>query len=483
MSLSNFIKRIQNIMRKDKGVGTNDVLILEQLVWLLFLYVYDCKEEEWELYDDNYKSIIPEKYRWRTWAVDNKNGKALTGDDLLNFIDRELLPALKNLEIDETTERRKSIVKSVFEDANNYMKSGTYLRQLINLINEMDFDDIEERHSFNIIYEELLVGLQTAGNSGQYFTPRPLTSFMAEMVDLKIGDTVADYACGTGGFLASAYDIFKSQAKTVEENEIINKSIYGAEKFHLPYLLSVTNLILHGIDVPNIDHKDSFSDNVREFTDKDKVSVILMNPPFGSKSEDKAIQSNFPAEFQTSETADLFLALITFRIKVNGRVAVILPDGFMFGNDNTKLKLKEKLISEFNLHTIVRLSGSVFAPYTSIATNILFFDYNQTGTKNIWYYEVPLPEGYKAFSKTKPMLSKHLDPVREWWNNRKESEYSWKVTKEEVIKRGYNLDIKNPNKPEEETYDPAELLQKYNEVNNEISKLQENLIKELKGLL
>ena len=482
MSLNNFIKRIQDIMRKDKGVGTNDVLILEQLVWLLFLFVYDCKEEEWELYEDNFKSVIPENLRWRNWAVDNKDGDASTGDSLLKFIDQELLPSLKTLEIDEFTERRKSIVKSIFEDSNNYMKNGTYFRQLVNLINEMDFQEIEERHAFNNIYEEMLRGLQSAGNSGQYFTPRALTSFTAEMVDLKIGDTVADYASGTGGFLTSAYEILKKQAKTVEDNEIINKSIYGAEKFHLPYLLGVTNLILHGIDVPNLEHKNSFSDNVREFRDKDKVSVILMNPPFGSKSEDQSIQTNFPSEFQTSETADLFMALIMHRIKVNGRVGLILPDGFMFG-DGVKLRLKEKLLNEFNLHTIIRLPGSVFAPYTSISTNILFFDYNQTGTEDVWYYELPLPDGYKAFSKTKSMQSKHFDPVREWWNNRTESEYSWKISKADIVKRGYNLDIKNPNKPEDEIHDPNVLLEHYNETCEEIKRIQGLLIEELKNLL
>ena len=482
MSLTNFTKRIQDIMRKDKGVGTNDVLILEQLVWLLFLFIYDYKEEEWGLYEDDFESIIPEALRWRNWAVDHKDGNALTGDSLLIFIDQKLLPNLKNLDIDETTQRRKSIIKSIFEDANNYMKNGTYFRQLVNLINEMNFEEIEERHAFNNIYEEMLRSLQTAGNNGQYFTPRALTTFTAEMTNLKIGDTVADLASGTGGFLTSAYEILKKQAKTVDDNEVINKSIYGAEKFHLPYLLGVTNLILHGIDVPNLEHKNSFSDNIREFSNKDKASVILMNPPFGSKSEDAAIQSNFPAEFQTSETADLFMALIMHKIKVNGRVGVILPDGFMFG-DGVKQRLKEKLLNEFNLHTIIKLPNSVFAPYTSIATNILFFDYNQTGTNDIWYYEVPLPEGYKAFSKTKLMLSKHFDPVREWWNDRKESEHSWKVTKDEVVKIGYNLDIKNPNKPEDEIYDPVILLQKYKTVSEEVKRLNGTLIEELKKLL
>jgi type I restriction enzyme M protein len=482
MSLTNFTKRIQDIMRKDKGVGTNDVLILEQLVWLLFLFIYDFKEEEWELYEDSYKSVIPEPYRWRNWAIDHRDGKALTGDALLTFIDQQLLPALKNLEIDESTERRKSIVKSIFEDANNYMKDGTYFRQLVNLINEMNFEELDERHAFNDIYEEMLRGLQTAGNNGQYFTPRALTSFTAEMVNLKIGDTVADYASGTGGFLTSAFEILKAQAKTIEENEIVNRSIYGAEKFHLPYLLGVTNLILHGIDVPNVDHKNSFSDNIREFRESDKVDVILMNPPFGSKSEDTAIQTNFPVEFQTSETADLFMALIMHRIKVGGRVGLILPDGFMFG-DGVKARLKEKLLNEFNLHTIIRLPGSVFAPYTPISTNILFFDNNQQGTQNVWFYELPLPEGYKAFSKTKPMLSKHFDSVRDWWNNRNESESSWKVSKDEIVGRNFNLDFKNPNKPEEESQDPEVLLEKYNELSEEIKLIQRKLLDELEGLL
>ncbi|MDN5371741.1 MAG: type restriction enzyme protein [Carnobacterium sp.] len=482
MSLGNFIKSIQNIMRKDKGVGTNDVLILEQLVWLLFLYIYDYKEEEWELHEDNYQSIIPEELRWRNWAVDEKDGNALTGDALLSFVDLQLLPTLKTLEIDETTEKRKAIVKSIFEDSNNYMKNGTYLRQLVNLINQMNFDEIEERHAFNDIYEELLRGLQTAGNNGQYFTPRALTEFTAEMLDIKLGETVADYAAGTGGFLTSAYRILENQAKTVEDYELINNSIYGVEKFHLPFLLGVTNLMLHGIDTPQMEHKNSFSDNVLEFSERDKVSVILMNPPFGSKSEDKSIQMNFPKEFQTAETADLFMALIMYRLKKNGRVGVILPDGFMFG-DGVKQRLKEKLFREFNMHTIVRLPGSVFAPYTSISTNILFFDNNQSGTEETWYYELPLPDGYKAFSKTKPMLSKHFDPIRTWWNSRKESEYSWKVSSEQILKGNYNLDIKNPNKPIEEIYEPEVLIEKYYEVDTKIKELQDSILDELRELL
>lgn len=482
MTLSNFIKKIQDVMRKDKGVGTNDVLILEQLVWLLFLYVYDFKEEEWELHEDDFASIIPENLRWRNWAVDEKDGNAMTGDTLLTFIDMELLPALRDLEIDETTEKRQAIVKSIFEDANNYMKNGTLLRQLVNIINQMNFEEVSERHAFNDIYEEMLRGLQAAGNSGQYFTPRALTDFTTEMMDIKIGDTVADYAAGTGGFLTSAFKILEKQARTVDDYEIINKSIIGAEKFHLPFLLGVTNLMLHGIDTPDLEHKNSFSDNVLDFQERDKVNVIVMNPPFGSKSEEAAIQLNFPAEFRTAETADLFMALIMYRLKANGRAGVILPDGFLFG-DGVKQRLKEKMLREFNLHTIVRLPGSVFAPYTSIATNILFFDNNQAGTKEVWYYDLPLPEGYKAFSKTKPMMSKHFDEVRAWWNNREETEHSWKVTREEIEKRNYNLDIKNPHKVVEEVHDPAELIALYDEVNLQIKSIQESLLTELRDLL
>lgn len=250
----------------------------------------------------------------------------------------------------------------------------------------------------------------------------------------------------------------------------------------MPYLLGVTNLILHGIESPLLDHKNSFSDNVRNFTEKDKFNCIVMNPPFGSKSEDKAIQSNFPSEFQSSETADLFMTLIMYSLKHNGRAGVILPDGFLFG-DGVKNRLKEKMLKEFNLHTIVRLPGSVFAPYTSISTNILFFDNNGTGTEDVWYYELPLPEGYKAFSKTKPMTIRHFDEVKAWWNDRKESEVSWKMSKEEIIKRNFNLDIKNPNTPEEETHDPVQLLGKLETVNDEIKRLQETLINELKSVL
>lgn len=457
MSIDNLIKRLQNIMRQDSGVD-GDAQRIGQIVWILFLKIYDAKEELWEFHDDDYESIIPEELRWREWAVDNKDGKAMTGDELLAFVNDILFPTLKSLEIDETTSRRSTIVKEVFEDAYNYMKNGVLLRQVINLIDEIDFTEIDERHAFNDIYETILKDLQSAGNSGEFYSPRATTEFIAEMINPRIGETVADFACGTGGFLISALEILQKQIKTVEDKEIVNKSLFGVEKKNLPHLLCMTNLLLHDIDEPNIMHGNSLERNVRDYKEEHRFDCIMMNPPYGG-TEEKIIQSNFPTELQTSETADLFVALILYRLKKNGRVGIILPDNFLFGNENSQKALKEKLLNECNLHTIVKLPAGVFAPYTSITTNILFFDKTEA-TKEIWYYDVPLPEGYRSFSKTKPFKSIHLDGVREWWNNRdKEDLNAYKVTIDEVVAKEYNLDFKNPNKlVEEKEYTLDELL-------------------------
>lgn len=457
MSIDNLIKRLQNIMRQDSGVD-GDAQRIGQIVWILFLKIYDAKEELWEFHDDDYGSIIPEELRWREWAVDNKDGKAMTGDELLTFVNDTLFPALKSLEIDETTPRKSAIVKEVFEDAYNYMKNGVLLRQVINLIDEIDFTELDERHAFNDIYETILKDLQSAGNSGEFYSPRATTEFIAEMINPQIGEKVADFACGTGGFLISALEILQKQIKTVEDKEIINDSLFGIEKKNLPHLLCMTNLLLHDIDEPNIIHGNSLERNVRDYKEEDRFDCIMMNPPYGG-TEEKIIQSNFPTELQTSETADLFVALILYRLKKNGRVGIILPDNFLFGNENSQKALKEKLLNECNLHTIVKLPAGVFAPYTSITTNILFLDKTEA-TKEIWYYDVPLPEGYRSFSKTKPFKSIHLDGVREWWNNRdKEDLNAYKVKIDEVIAKEYNLDFKNPNKlVEEKEYSLDELL-------------------------
>lgn len=481
MSIENLIKRLQNIMRQDAGVD-GDAQRIAQIVWIIFLKVYDAKEEIWEFHDDYYESIIPENLRWREWAVDNKDGQAITGEELLSFVNDELFPTLKNLEVDETTEKRSLIVKEVFEDAFNYMKDGTLLRQVINVTDEIDFTEAQERHSFNDIYETILKDLQSAGKSGEFYSPRPTTSFISEMLNPKIGDKCADFACGTGGFLISLLELLKKQEKTVQDKEIINNSLYGIEKKNLPYLLCITNLLLHDIDSPNIIHGNSLEKNVRDYKEDDKFDIIAMNPPYGGV-EQKNIQMNFPTELQTSETADLFVTTILYRLKQNGRCGIILPDNFLFGIENSQKALKEKLMNECNLHTIVKLPAGVFAPYTSITTNMLFFD--KTGaTEKIHYYDIPLPEGYKSFSKTKPFRDSHLDGVRAWWNNRDNGdENAYVVTKEEVIANGYNLDFKNPNKLVEEhksTLD--ELLSSMSEKSKNISSLLEKIAMELEGV-
>jgi len=481
MSIDNLIKRLQNIMRQDAGVD-GDAQRIAQIVWILFLKVYDAKEELWELHDDNYVSIIPKELRWRNWAVDSKDGEAMTGDNLLQFVNDKLFATLKSLEIDETTEKRSLIVKNVFEDAYNYMKNGILLRQVINEIDEIDFTEYEERHSFNDIYETILKDLQSAGKSGEFYTPRAITDFIAEILKPKIGEKIADFACGTGGFLTSMLGILEEQINTPEEKETVQKNIYGIEKKSLPHLLCMTNLLLHDIDEPNIDHMNSLSKAVREYKEHDKFGVIAMNPPFGGTEED-AIKMNFPVELQTSETADLFVTLILYRLKKNGRVGIVLPDNFLFGAENSQKVLKEKLLRECNLHTIVKLPMGVFSPYTSITTNILFFDKTEA-TKEIHYYDVPLPEGYRSFSKTKQFKSQHLDTVRAWWNNRGcEDKNSYVATIDDVKKSEYNLDIKNPNKVDEKyDYTLVELLTSMNKKASNIKRLIDKITEALEGV-
>lgn len=481
MSIDNLIKRLQNIMRQDAGVD-GDAQRIAQIVWILFLKVYDAKEELWELHDDNYVSIIPEELRWRNWAVDNKDGEAMTGDTLLEFVNEKVFPALKSLEIDETTEKRSTIVKNVFEDAYNYMKNGVLLRQVINAIDEIDFTEYGERHAFNDIYETILKDLQSAGKSGEFYTPRAITDFIAEMLKPQIGEKIADFACGTGGFLTSILNVLEEQIKTPQDKEIVQKNIYGIEKKALPHLLCMTNLLLHDIDEPNIDHMNSLAKAVREYKEEDKFNVIIMNPPYGG-TEEESIKINFPVEIQTTETADLFVALILYRLKKNGRVGIVLPDNFLFGIENSQKALKEKLLNECNLHTIVKLPQGVFAPYTSITTNILFFD--KTGpTKEIYYYDIPLPEGYRSFSKTKPFKSEHLDVVRDWWNNRNgDNNNSYVVMIDEVKQAGYNLDFKNPNKiNQEHECTLVELLTSMDEQARNIKSLVAKLTEALEGV-
>lgn len=462
MSITSFVKRIQDITRNDAGVN-GDAQRIEQMSWLLFLKIYDSRELVWELEEDDYESIIPEDLKWRNWAHAEKGEQVLTGDDLLDFVNNRLFKELKELEITPNMPIRKSIVKSAFEDANNYMKNGVLLRQVINVIDEVDFNSPEDQHSFNDIYEKILKDIQSAGNSGEFYTPRAATDFIAEMLDPKLGETMADLACGTGGFLTSTLNYLSKQRKTSEDIQKYNQAVFGIEKKAFPHLLAVTNLFLHEIDDPKIIHGNTLEKNVREYTDDEKFDLIMMNPPFGG-SELDTIKNNFPAELRSSETADLFMAVIMYRLKENGRVGVILPDGFLFG-EGVKTRLKEKLVEEFNLHTIIRLPHSVFAPYTGIHTNILFFDKTKK-TEQTWFYRLDMPEGYKNFSKTKPMKSEHFNPVREWWTSREEilegNFYKAKsFTPSELADLNYNFDQCGFPKEEEEILEPLELIQNY----------------------
>jgi len=449
---SGFIKRIRDIMRMDAGIN-GDAQRIEQMVWMLFLKVYDAKEDDWELNEDNYTSIIPDDCRWRNWAQADDNGHAMTGDKLLNFVNNTLFPTLKELPVTPETPIKKAIVKSTFEDANNYMKDGVYLRQVVDVIDEIEFDDVKESHDFGFVYEEILRDLQSAGSSGEFYTPRAITELMALMIKPKLGEKMADFACGTGGFITSWLGQLQKQVKNTEARKQFDDSIYGIEKKPFPYLLCVTNMLLHDIEVPNIYHTNSLKHNLLDYTDEDKFDVILMNPPYGGH-EDKSIQSFFPDDLASSETADLFLSVIMYRLKKNGRAAVVIPDSFLTGTDSAKVAIKKKLFSEFNVHTIIRLPNSCFAPYTPIATNLVFFE-NKGVTKKTWFYRYDLIKGQKFSMKKNPITLEKLGAIVEWWDKRveiqdeKEDESqrdSWKakeVSVEEIADNGYDLGFCN----------------------------------------
>lgn len=463
-NLSNFVKRVRDIMRNDAGIN-GDAQRIEQIAWMLFLKVYDAKENDWEWDEKNYQSIIPEPCRWRNWAHD-ENGKGITGDTLLEFINNTLFPTLKKLPVDASTPIKKAIVQTTFADANNYMKDGVLLRQVIDKVDDIKFEDYEESRAFAEIYETILKELQSAGSAGEFYTPRAVTDFMAQMIDPQIGEKMADFACGTGGFITSWLKALHKKVKTTEDEALYANSIYGIEKKQFPYMLCITNMLLHDLDVPQVFHDNTLLRDVLDYTEDDQVDVILMNPPYGG-SEKNDVKNHFPADLASSETADLFMSVIMYRLKENGRAAVILPDGFLFGTDNAKVAIKTKLFSEFNVHTIIHMPGSVFSPYTSITTNILFFDH--TGpTEETWFYRLDMPEGYKHFSKTKAMKLEHFAPAVEWWHNRKEIQIDGfdkakKYSVQEIKDRNYNIDLCGYPHEEEEILPPKELIQQYQE--------------------
>jgi type I restriction enzyme M protein len=479
MSLTTTIKTIQDIMRKDVGVD-GDAQRIGQLVWLLFLKIFDDKEQEWELAEDRYRSPIPVGMRWREWAA-NPEGK--TGEALLEFVNNQLFPTLKALDIGGRRDRRGVVVRRVFEDSYQYMKNGTLLRQVINKIQEtIDFNDSKHRHLFGEMYEQVLRDLQSAGNAGEYYTPRAVTQFMVDQVNPRLGEKVLDPACGTGGFLSCAIEnIRKQDVKTPDEEQSLQSSIFGVEKKPLPHLLCVTNMLVHGIDVPElIQHDNTLARPLRDYGPKDQVDAVVTNPPFGGMEED-GIETNFPKAFQTRETADLFLVLIMHLLKPGGRGGIVLPDGTLFG-EGVKTRIKEKLLDECNLHTVVRLPNGVFSPYTGIKTNLLFFAKGEP-TKTVWYYEHPYPPGYKSYSKTKPIRIEEFVAEKKWWSKRKENEHAWKVSVEQIKASGYNLDIKNPHEAGAGHTDPAELLAGYRTVLAELQETRDRLKNELRASL
>jgi type I restriction enzyme M protein len=454
MTISNIVQSIRNIMRRDPGVD-GDAQRISQMTWMIFLKVFDSMEEEKEA-ENGYKSPLPNEIRWRNWASDEEG---ITGEELLNFINDNIFDKIKNLDVEN--DRKAQIVKQVFEDTYNYMKNGVLIRQVINEINKIDFTKKGDRHLFNDIYETILKELQSAGSSGEFYTPRAVTQFIVDMVNPKLGDKILDPACGTGGFLTCTLENLRKEVDSVEELEQLGKNIRGIEKKPLPHLLCMTNLMLHDIEEPNIKHDNSLSKPIREYSSKDMIDIVVTNPPFGG-AEEEGIEHNFPSEFRTRETADLFLVLIMKLLREEGRCGLVLPDGFLFG-EGVKTRIKEKLLTEFNLHTIVRLPNGVFNPYTGIRTNLLFFEKGKP-TKDIWYFEHPLPEGYKTYNKGKPIQIKEFDLEKEWWNNREDKKFEkhcWKVSREEIEKRGFNLDINNPNiKEEEENLSSKEILER-----------------------
>ena len=455
-NISGILKSIQTIMWQDTGLN-GDAQRIEQLGWMLFLKIFSDKDKELELLDDNYTSPIPDEFHWvkekGNWAGDDEG---MTGDELLEFVDRQLFPAMRAINL-SSGNKRALIVREVFEGNNNYMKSGINIRKVLNKLNEIDFNIAKDRHAFGELYESILKGLQSAGKSGEFYTPRAITQFITETLNPQLGEKILDPACGTGGYLTCAIEHLKKQTTNVADRKSIEDNITGWEYKPLPYLLATTNLILHDIEVPNIKFGDSLDQPLSNFTEKDRVNVILANPPFGGIVAN-GNETNFPQSFRTKESADLFLILMIHLLKKEGRAGIVLPDGSLTG-DGVKQRVRQKLLEECNLHTIIRLPNSVFQPYATVATNLLFFT-KGTPTKEVWYYEHKMPEGYKAYNKTRPIQAKEFDPIKSWWSDRKESDIAWKVDIQTIIDRNYDLDIKNPTKQEEkQEFSSAELME------------------------
>lgn len=483
-NVSNLVKSIQDIMRKDAGTY-GDAQRLEQLGWMFFLKIFDDREKELDLLRDNYRSPLPRHLRWSNWADDDEG---ITGEALLDFVNNTLLPRLKTLT--GGGDKIAGLIRMAFEDANNYMKNGTLMRQVINKINGIDFNASDDRHMFGDIYEKLLKDLQSAGNAGEFYTPRAVTQFIVDQVNPRLGETILDPACGTGGFLVSTIEHLRKQARTEADERTIQECFSGIEKKHLPHILCMTNLLLHGIEVPsNVRHDNTLARPLRDWKPKERVRVIVTNPPFGGMEED-GIESNFPAEFRTRETAALFLVLLMKILEPGGRAGIVLPDGTLFG-EGVMTRIKEALLTECNLHTIVRLPNGVFNPYTNIRTNLLFFT-KSTPTQDVWYYEHPYPPGAKSYNKGKPIRIEEFQAEKKWWGNpdktgtyskRAENECAWRISINQIKAQGYNLDLKNPNNADQGLGDVDHLLPEYEKLLAQIAATRTALKQELHDAL
>ena len=444
-NISSIIKNVRNIMRnEDQGIS-GDAQRLEQLGWMLFLKILDDKDQELELIRDRYQSVVPEKFQWRTWAA---NPEGITGDELLEFINDArtgLFASLRDLK-STSAPHRAALVREVFDGSNNFMKSGYAMRKVINQLNGFDFNNSDDRHIFGTIYESILIELRDAGNKGEFYTPRAITRLMTQMTAPRLGEKILDPAAGTCGFLSAAIDFIREkEVRTLDDEAILQKSITGWELKPVSYVLGLTNLILHGLDVPDWHYLDSLKTEYNSIAPRQQVDCILANPPFGASIAD-GVETNFPQSFRCRESADLFVILMIQLLKPGGRCAIVLPDGCITG-DGYKERIREKLLTDCNLHTIIRLPQSTFHPAT-VSTNLLFFQ-KGTPTKEIWYWEHRLPDGQKSYSKTKAIQFDEFAPLMKWWDKREESEVAWKV-KVGDLKRGFDLDMKNPTSAVEE---------------------------------
>lgn len=469
--LRSVIDSARKTMRKDAGLN-GDLDRIPQLAWLLFLKAFDGLETEREIVEDNYRPAIEAPYRWRDWAADPIDGR--TGDDLVAFVNDELFPYLREL-VGDTNRDPRDVLATVFKETYNRMVSGYLLRDVVDQVNKVDFTSSEDVHTMALLYESMLREMRdAAGDSGEFYTPRPAIRFMVQMVDPQLGEVVLDPACGTGGFLVEALEHLEPQVSTVAERENLAENLRGIEKKPLPYLLGMMNLLLHGMARPNLVRGNALARPLKEIKRAEKVDVILTNPPFGGE-EEKSILANFPAGTQTAETAWLFMQLVQRLLADKGRCAIVVPNGVLFA-DGAGAKIKEDLMTSCNLHTVVRLGSGVFAPYTDIPSNLLFFE--KVGpTKEVWFYDIPTPDDRKKYSKTRPMRFDEFAGCSEWWggperNGRTETERAWRVAAAAIAGSGWNLDLKNPNRPDELAHrPPAELIAELVETEQEIMKL------------